>query len=212
MGCNTLFLPDDLLKKVQFDIFKKTFEGMAIRGRPYKGVLYLGGMVVRQNGTNPFVIEFNARWGDPEAQIIVPSLVVNLFEAGIAIAQGDISHFRFKTDGKTRVVVTGASRGYPGAYKAILGKEIFGINDARKKEGITIYGAGMKVTEGKYFASGGRLFYVVSEGKTVAEAQERAYDAMSAIHIEGNGLHYRTDIGWRATRRETTAAYPLISS
>lgn len=207
MGCNTLILPPDLLRKVEMDIFKKTFAGLAKRDRPYRGVLYLGGMVVKQNGErNPYVIEFNARWGDPEAQIIVPSLVINLFEAGMAIAQGDTSLLAFESDGKARVVVAGASRGYPGDYKAVRGKEIFRIDDARKKEGITIYGAGMKIVDGRYFVNGGRLFYVVSEGKTVEEARERAYDAMSVIYIENNGLHYRTDIGWRAIRRETTTA------
>lgn len=207
MGCNTLVLPPDLLKKVEMGIFKKTFEGLAARGRSYRGVLYLGGMVVKQNGErNPYVIELNARWGDPEAEIVVPSLVVNLFEAGMAIAQGDISRFPFETDGKARVVVAGASRGYPGDYTSVRRKEIFRIDDARKEEGITIYGAGMKIVEGRYFASGGRLFYVVAEGKTVAEAHERAYEAMHIIKIEDNGLHYRTDIGWRAIQRETTAA------
>jgi phosphoribosylamine--glycine ligase len=86
-------------------------------------------------------------------------------------------------------------------YKEVKGKQIFGLDEAKKTEGIKIYGAGIKEESGKYFANGGRVFYIVGEGKTVIEARKKAYWAMSVISIDGNNLYYRTDIGWRDVQR-----------
>ena len=146
---------------------------------------------------NPFVIEFNARWGDPEAQVILPGLKNDLFEIGMAIVEGELHKLEVKMDEKSRVVVAGTSRGYPGNYDFVKGKQIFGLDKARKIKGIKIYGAGIKILEGKYFASGGRLFYIVGEGNNVIEARQKTYQAMAAVSVEGNNLHFRTDIGWR---------------
>ncbi|RJQ27475.1 phosphoribosylamine--glycine ligase [Candidatus Parcubacteria bacterium] len=210
MGCSAppLVLTEELLKEVEAKILCKAVLGLNKEGRPYKGVLYLGGMVVKQKGKlHPYVIEFNARWGDPEAQVIVPSLVNDLYEVGLAVAHGDISKIDFKTDGKARVVVAGASRGYPGDYSQAIGKEIYGLEDAKKVDGVKIYGAGVKKINGRYYVSGGRLFYVVGEGKTVVEARQKAYEAMSVISIDGNNLHFRTDIGWRDVERLRKGKY-----
>ncbi len=81
------------------------------------------------------------------------------------------------------------------------GKEIFGIEQAMKVSGVLIFGSGVKRNEDKFYASGGRIFYVVGEGKDIKEARKRAYQAMKLINIEGNNLHYRTDIGWREMER-----------
>lgn len=207
MGCSSppLLLTPELIQRVDERILGKTVKKLYDLGRNYNGVLYLGGMIVQENGNeNPYVIEFNARWGDPEAQVIIPSLVNDLFDVSMAVATGDITKLHIQTDGKARVVVTGASRGYPGNYSRVRGKQIHGIDTARKMDGIRVYGAGMKVNDGKYYASGGRLFYVVSEGQTVLEARQKAYEAMSFIHIDGNNLHFRTDIGWRDVERYWT--------
>ena len=159
-------------------------------------------MIIRiKNKLTPYVIEFNARWGDPEAQVILPGITNDLFEVSMAIAQGNIKNLKIKTDGKARVVVTGASKGYPRNYEEVKNKQIFGLKEAKKIEGIKIYGAGIKEENGRYYASGGRLFYIVGEGKTVIDARQRAYEAMSLISIEGNNLHFRTDIGWRDIER-----------
>lgn len=200
MGCSSrpLVLTPEIMQKVDEQIFKKTLVKMNDIGRPYNGTLYLGGMLVHGN---PYVLEFNARWGDPEAQVIVPSLVSDLFEVSMAVAQGDIRSLKIQTDKKARVVVTGASRGYPDDYSKVKGKQIFGIDEAQKMDGVKIYGAGMKLVDSKYYASGGRLFYVVGEGKTVIDARQKAYEAMALISIEGNNLHFRTDIGWRDVAR-----------
>jgi phosphoribosylamine--glycine ligase len=204
MGCSTppLVLTPQLLEEVEKEILKKTIYGLWKEGRPYRGVLYLGGMIIQKRGVQkPYVIEFNARWGDPEAQVILPSFTNDLFEISMAIVKGDISSLNLQTDEKARVVVTGASKGYPMDYKEVKGKQIFGLDEAKKTEGIKIYGAGIKEESGKYFANGGRLFYIVGEGKTVIEARKKAYWAMSVISIDGNNLYYRTDIGWRDVQR-----------
>jgi len=204
MGCSSppLVLTPKILKEIKTNILDKTINGLIKEGRPYKGVLYLGGMIIRiKNKLTPYVIEFNARWGDPEAQVILPGITNDLFEVSMAIAQGNIKNLKIKTDGKARVVVTGASKGYPRNYEEVKNKQIFGLKEAKKIEGIKIYGAGIKEENGRYYASGGRLFYIVGEGKTVIDARQRAYEAMSLISIEGNNLHFRTDIGWRDIER-----------
>ncbi len=200
MGCSSppLVLTPEIMQKVDEQIFKRTLAKMNAIGRPYNGTLYLGGMLV---DNNPYVLEFNARWGDPEAQVIVPSLVNDLFDISMAVAKGSIKNLQIQTDGKARVVVTGASRGYPEDYSKVKGKQIFGIDEAQKMDGVKIYGAGMKLVDSKYYASGGRLFYVVGEGETVIDARQKAYEAISLVHIKGNNLHFRTDIGWRDVAR-----------
>jgi phosphoribosylamine---glycine ligase len=203
MGCSSppLVLTSSIMKKVG-DVFQKTIIGLLKEQRPYKGVLYLGGMLVEQEGRQePYVIEFNARWGDPEAEVILPGITTDLFEVSMAIVEGKIDNLNIKTDGKARVSVVGAARGYPQDYSSVKGKQIFGLEKARGIPGVIIYGAGVKAVNGKYYAQGGRLFHVVGEGATVLEAREKAYHAMSLITIEGNNLHYRTDIGWRDMQR-----------
>lgn len=204
MGCSTppLVMTPDLLRDVEMGILDKTISGLQAEGRLYKGVLYLGGMAIRERGRqSPYVIEFNARWGDPEAQVILPGLINDLFEISMAIVQGDVRGLRLKTDNKARVAVTGASKGYPGDYEEARGKRIYGLDKARKIDGVSVYGAGVKEEDGKHYANGGRLFYIVGEGETVIDARRKAYEAMSAVHIDGNNLHYRTDIGWRDVQR-----------
>lgn len=204
MGCSTppLVLTPELLREVELKIFDRAILGLSTEGRPYKGVLYLGGMVIKQRGQmSPYVIEFNARWGDPEAQVILPGLLNDLFEVSMAIVRGDISALRLRVDHKSRIVITGASKGYPGDYEAVKGKQIYGLDEVRRINDIKVYGSGVRVRDGKYFANGGRLFYIVGEGETVIEARRKAYEAMSLLSVEGNNLHFRTDIGWRDVER-----------
>lgn len=204
MGCSTppLVLTPELMRDVEIGIIDRVINGLYVEGRPYKGVLYLGGMAIRRNGSlSSSVIEFNARWGDPEIQVVLPGFINDLFEVSMAIAQGDISKLQLRTDGKSRVVVAGASKGYPGDYKGVRGKQIYGLDEAREIEGVKLYGAGVKVEDGKYYANGGRLFYIVGEGETVIDARQKAYEAMSLVYIDGNNLHFRTDIGWRDVKR-----------
>jgi phosphoribosylamine---glycine ligase len=204
MGCSSppLLLRPELLEVVDREIIAKTIKGLIDQGIPYQGVLYLGAMFVHQNGEIiPKVVEFNARWGDPEAEVVVPSIQNDFYELMQSVAGNDISNVNIIKDTRYRVTVAGTSRGYPGDYSAVKGKRIFGIEDARKLSGITIYGAGINVVNDNYYANGGRLFHVVAEGKDVNEAREKAYEAMERISIEDDGLHYRRDIGYRDVQR-----------
>ncbi len=209
MGCSTppLIVTPELTHQISSQILAKTVQSMREVGRPYTGILYLGGMVLQSSGTNHFgsvsVIEFNARWGDPEAQVLIPSLKTDLFELSQAVAMGDISQMKIQTDQKARVVIAGTASGYPDAIlvKAVRGKQIFGLSAARQVAGVQVFGAGVKRVKGKDYANGGRLFYIVGEGKDVIQARKRAYEAMSLVSVEGNNLHFRTDIGWRDVKR-----------
>jgi phosphoribosylamine---glycine ligase len=204
MGCSSppLVLTPELQSRIRAGIFEKIFNGLPAEGRLYKGVLYLGGMLVRREGVlKPYVVEFNARWGDPEAQVLVPGIQTDLFELGMAVAEGKLDQIDIQRDNKSRVVVAGVSKGYPGDYSHVKGKEIFGLEDALNVSGVKVYGAGVKVNGQKNFASGGRLFYIIGEGASIIEARDKAYQAMEFVQIEGDNLHYRTDIGWRDVQR-----------
>ncbi|MBI4035862.1 phosphoribosylamine--glycine ligase [Candidatus Daviesbacteria bacterium] len=198
MGCvsNPKIVNKDIEKQVD-EIFKKTIAGVKKEGRPYKGVLYLGGIVVDKK---VYIIEFNARWGDPEAEVILPSIQNDLYEVGLAIISGKLNKLDLRVDKKVRVVIAASSKGYPVDYSAVKGKKVLGIEEALKL-GVKIYGAGIKKADGDYVVAGGRVLYVVGEGKNIIEAREKAYQAMELISIEGNNLHFRKDIGWRDLKR-----------
>lgn len=208
MGASTppLVLTPELKAQIQKDIFEKTFNALRDSGKPYKGILYLGGMIVNRGGKDsPFVIEFNARWGDPEVQCILPGLITDYYELCMAVAEGNLNKLKIEHDRKPRVVVTGASRGYPDDYSVVKGRRISNLPTG--VDGVTVYTAGVKKDDQGFVANGGRLFYVVGEGRNnVIEARQRAYGAMAVISVEGNNLHYRTDIGWRDVERLNNAA------
>ncbi len=197
MGCvSSPKIIDKNIEKQTKEIFKKVLLGIKKEAWEYKGVLYLGGMVVDKK---VYVIEFNARWGDPEAQVILPSIQSDFYDLALAIINGKIKKLKVKRDKKIRVAVAGASYGYPVDYTKVKGKQIFGLEKVMKE--IKVYGAGIKKSGKKYLVSGGRVFYLVGEGKNVMEAREKVYGAISQIFIEGNNLHYRTDIGFRDVER-----------
>lgn len=215
MGCSSpALVVDENIKKQVDEIISKTIDGLKETGLTYHGVLYLGGMVV---GGKVYIVEFNARWGDPEAECILPGIENDWFEVGIAVAERRLNQLKIKHDGKARIAVAACSKGYPGDYSKVKGKEIAGLKDLINTPGIKIYGAGVKrVTyqsnsermEGpvdySYTANGGRLFYVVAEGNDVIEARDKAYAALRKVSIQGNGedlLHYRKDIGYRDVAR-----------
>lgn len=175
-------------------IIKKTIDGLAKEGRVYKGILYLGAMVV---GGKVFVIEFNSRWGDPEAEVLVPAVMNDFYELGLMIEHGKLNTVKLRTDRKTRVAVTGSLRPGVEAKK----RELLGLSEVLKLKGVTIYGSRVFIENKKYFVSQGRLFHVVGVGNSITSARRKAYEAMSLLYIEGNSLHYRIDIGWRDLER-----------
>lgn len=196
MGCSTpaLVVSQDIYKQGE-EIIKKVLAGLKKEKRPYKGVLYLGAMVVK--GT-VYVIEFNARWGDPEAEVLVPGITNDLFKIGMEIANGNLKT-KLVSDKKSRVVVVGALK--PGAENKK--RELRGLSKILKMKDIIFYGTRVTFEKKKYYVSSGRLFHVVASGKNVLDARKKAYHAMKCLSIEGNNLHYRTDIGWRDVKRLT---------
>lgn len=192
MGCSTPpKIISEIIEKQINDIFKKTTEALVSINRPYIGILYLGGIVDFNN--NVKIIEFNARWGDPEAQVILPSIKNDYFEFISKILEGQFP--KIEIDKKYRIVVSATSKGYPNNYSKVTGKKIEGFEGLLKN--YKVYGAGIKKENGSWVASGGRLFYVVGEGPDVAQARKIAYNALSKISIGHGELHYRKDIGYR---------------
>lgn len=184
-----------------YDIFRKTFAQLQVEDRPYTGVLYLGGMIVKSetdpNNQKVYIVEFNARWGDPEAQVLMPAIQNDLFQLSTAVVEGNLDCTPINVDNKARIGVAAMAKGYPVDASRVKGKRIYGLDKVRKLPGIQVYGAGMKVADNKEFINGGRLFTLVAEGENVLEAQQKALAAMAFIHGEDNSIHYRTDIGWR---------------
>ena len=187
-----------IIKDIEEKIIKPTLAGMKKEGRPYKGILYLGGMLTK-SGVK--IIEFNCRWGDPEAEVILPSIQTDYLDLVQAVRLQRLKQTKIVFDKKNRISIAGCSKGYPGDYSSVKGKEIHGLKNAMKSPGISIFGAGTKRDGNRFFVQGGRVFHLVAEGKDIITARKRAYQAMVLISIEGDNLHYRTDIGWRDIKR-----------
>ena len=139
----------------------------------------------------PKVIEFNARLGDPEAQVILPRLDTDLVEIMQAIAEGDLSETQISWNNRSCVGVAVASGGYPQSYET--GYEIEGI--ASSEETALVFHAGTRLDNGKVLSDGGRVLTVVGQGGDLAEARQRAYDAVKRIRFQGS--FYRSDIAAR---------------
>lgn len=193
-----------IARDVESDQIAKAIQGMAEEGTPYCGILYVGGMM---HGEKPTTIEYNARWGDPECQTVLPALQTDYFLLAQACVDQTLANMPpLVQDEKVRVCVVGASRGYPGDYSSVKGKQIHGLEEAMAMKNVNVYGAGLTVKDGKFYANGGRLFSIVGEGSTVVEARKHAYSAMACVSIDGNNLHYRTDIAWRDVDRVINGA------
>lgn len=191
-------ITENISEDIEEQLIRKAISGMSKEGIPYKGILYLGGIVV--NG-KPINIEYNARWGDPECQVVLPSIKTDYVEIVTACLEGILNEVDISQDDKVKVCVVGASKGYPNDYSNVRGKRIYGLEEAMDVEGIKIFGAGIEVADGKFYTNGGRLFSVVAEGDNIIEARQKVYSSIAYITIEGNNLHYRTDIGWRDVER-----------
>ena len=169
-------------------------DGLVADGIEYRGVLY-GGFMLTPEG--PKVLEFNARFGDPETQVILPRLKTDLVEVMLAVAQGRLNEVELAWRDEWAVSVVLASAGYPGSYPK--GIEISGIERAEALPGVTVYHAGTTLDEqGVLRTSGGRVLNVTALGTTFAQARERAYEGCDLIEFEGKTL--RRDIGARALR------------
>ncbi|OUO92386.1 phosphoribosylamine--glycine ligase [Gordonibacter sp. An230] len=158
----------------------------------YRGVLY-GGFMLTPEG--PKVLEFNARFGDPETQVVLPRLETDLVDIMMAVAEGRPDDIDLRWSERWAVCVVLASEGYPGSYEK--GKVILGIDEAEQIDGVTVFHAGTaKNFDGELVTAGGRVLNVVALGDTFDEAREKAYEACDLINFEGK--QYRSDIGKRA--------------
>jgi phosphoribosylamine--glycine ligase len=188
-------MTDAIGAQVMEEMIKPTLRALAGMGSPYKGVLFAGVMVTR-NG--PKLVEYNARFGDPECQVLMLRMMSDIVPALIACADGQLKHFSLRWYDDTALTVIMATKGYPGSYGK--GSLIEGLDDAASIEGVEIFHAGTISKDGAILANGGRVLNVCALGKTVTEAQVRAYAAVDRIKWpEG---FYRRDIGWRAVKRE----------
>ncbi|MFD2027042.1 phosphoribosylamine--glycine ligase [Promicromonospora aerolata] len=191
--------PSDLVDEVLTRVAQPTIEEMARRGTPFSGVLYVG-IALTSRGTR--VVEFNARFGDPEVQSVLARLVTPLSEILLAAARGrlaELEPLRWRPEASVTVVV--ASEGYP--ELARTGDPITGIEDAEALQGVHVLHAGTgRADGGDLVSAGGRVLSVVALGSDLAEARRRAYEGVAKIGLTGS--HHRTDIALRAERGEVT--------
>ncbi len=181
------FFSPALTKQVNETIMSPAVKAMEQEGRRYQGILY-GGLMIANNG--PKVLEFNARFGDPEAQVTLPRLKTDLIDIMEAVVNGRLDRLMIEGSDNACVGVVIASAGYPASYKT--GFPISGLDEVDKD--IMVFHAGTKVgaTPGQVLTNGGRVLTVVAMGKTVAEARDKVYANVPRIHFEG--CYYRKDI------------------
>jgi phosphoribosylamine---glycine ligase len=168
-------------------------EGMKAEGMEYKGILYCGLMMTARG---PQVLEFNCRFGDPEAQPILVRLESDLLEAIEASVEGRVSDGDFRWSPDPAVCVVMASGGYPGTIE--VGKKITGIEEADALDGVKVFHAGTSTRDGAYYTSGGRVLGVTARAADLKSAMARAYEAVGKINFDG--AHYRKDIAARAMK------------
>lgn len=185
--CMTPALTSDALEK----IVKPTVRALAAAGHPYKGVLYAGLMLTRDG---PQLIEYNARFGDPETQVLMPRLKSDLLTLLLASADGTLDKMSVRWKDETALTVCLCSEGYPGTVKK--GIPIKGL-DGDLGVDVEVFHAGTATKDGVLIANGGRVLNVTALGKSVKEAQARAYSAVDKISFAGGFC--RRDIGWRAS-------------
>ena len=185
----------EMTQRTMDEIIVPTMRAMKAMGAPFKGVLFAGLMITKHG---PKLIEYNARFGDPETQVMMPRLMSDLVPALIASCDGQLKSFDLRWYADPALTVVMAAKGYPGDYKR--GSVIAGLDAAAQVERVEIFHAGTKSDAGRITANGGRVLNVSALGKTVTEAQARAYQAVDKIDWpEG---FCRRDIGWQAVKRE----------
>ena len=175
------------------DVMHRTVAELHAEGIDYRGCLY-GGFMLTPSG--PKVLEFNARFGDPETQVVLPRLENDLVDVMLACAEGRLADVELSWDDDWAVTVVLTSAGYPGSYEK--GKVIRGIEDADAMPGVKVYHAGTAVRDGELVTAGGRVLDVTALGPTFEAARDLAYEACDKIEFEGKTL--RHDIGLRALR------------
>jgi phosphoribosylamine--glycine ligase len=187
------FYPDELEKRVLEEILKPTIKGLQSEGREYKGVLYAG-LILTEEG--PKVLEFNARFGDPETQVVLPRLKTDLIDILNAVIEGSLHKINIEWKNNSAVCVVVASGGYPGKYQK--GKIISGLERLGKMEDVIAFHAGTEFQDGKIVTSGGRVLGITAWDETISKAKEKAYEGVEEIYFED--MYYRKDIATKAIK------------
>jgi phosphoribosylamine--glycine ligase len=180
-----------LAEEVMRTVMLPTVRAMAEEGRPYRGVLYAGLMITKAGIR---VLEYNARFGDPEAQPVLMRMKSDLVPVLAACIDGRLERQSVEWHDDAAVCVVLASGGYPGAYPT--GLPISGLEEAGREEGVVVFHAGTAARDGRIVTTGGRVLGVTARGATIREAVDRGYRAVSRISFDG--MHYRKDIAHRA--------------
>ena len=183
-----------LAEEVMRTVMVPTVRAMAAEGRPYRGVLYAGLMITKAGVR---VLEYNARFGDPEAQPVLMRMQGDLLPVLEACVDGRLAHTPVAWLEDAAVCVVLASGGYPGSYPK--GLPIDGLDEAAREEGVVVFHAGTALKDGRVVTAGGRVLGVTARGAGVRQAVDRAYRAAGKISFEG--MHYRRDIAHRALGR-----------
>lgn len=184
---------DKLMSKINREVLVPIVDGMNRNETPYKGVLYAGLMMT---SGGPRVLEFNVRFGDPETQPILMRLKSDLLDVFLAVCDGRLDDITLEWDPRPAVCVVMSSGGYPGDYEK--GKVIKGIEEAEKLENVKVFHAGTTFSGDQVITNGGRVLGVTAMGNTVAEAKQRAYEAVDRIQFEG--AYCRRDIADKAIK------------
>jgi phosphoribosylamine--glycine ligase len=178
--------PPDLAETIREQVIQPAIDGMRAEGRPYRGVIYPG-LFVTEAGVK--VIEFNARFGDPETQALLPRLKTDLLDIVWACVNGMLDQIEVEWEDTASVCVVLASGGYPGEYRT--GLAISGLDAV--DEDVLVFHAGTRFENDGVVTAGGRVLNVVATAAMLAEARAKAYANVARIHFEG--MHYRRDIG-----------------
>jgi phosphoribosylamine---glycine ligase len=191
MGCYSPpgFFGADMSQHILTTVIQPTVDAMRKNGMPYKGVLYTG-LIMTAKG--PMVLEYNARFGDPETQVILPRLKTDIVDIMLAVANGSLKNMNIQWNSDPCVGVVMASGGYPGKY--ITGFPI-AVSDKIDKDISVFYAGAKKMDDGRILTDGGRVLTVTATGKTMKEAREKVY--RNIVHVNFEGCHYRKDIAAR---------------
>lgn len=183
------FYTDEIDRQCREQIYQKTVDAMAAEGRPFKGVLYFGLMMTKDG---PKVVEYNTRFGDPEAQVVIPRMKTDIVDVMEAVIDGNLDKIELEFENNAAVCVVLASGGYPVHYEK--GKVITGLESFDGREDYYCFHAGTKFDdEGRIVTSGGRVLGVTAIGSTLKEARANAYKAVEWVHFDNE--YMRHDIG-----------------
>lgn len=180
------FVNPSFMQKVESRIIQPTMDGIKKAGMNYKGFIFFG--LINIDG-DPFVIEYNVRMGDPEAEVVIPRIKSDLLDLFSGVCEGNLDRKKLELDGRTVSTVMLVSGGYPGSYEK--GKPITGHNKVGKS---IVFHAGTKIESGQIYTNGGRVMALSSYGNNIKEALGKSFDSAGKIHFEG--VYFRKDIGF----------------